>query len=131
MLDSYQSNLPFRHYQHLCDVVIFTPFLQCKNADSLWQILQKLVHPMTKVFFAEYVVVTRGIIYNLPYKSYSLNKPMTIFLSATQLYCILKTVSKSQIQYISLAGIIFNHKLIQHTVLFLQTYFTPYIHPAI
>ena len=48
MLDSHQSDLSFRHYQYFCDFVIFTEFLQCKNANSLKQILQNNVNAMTK-----------------------------------------------------------------------------------
>ena len=33
MLNSYESDFLFRCYQHFCDYVIFTQFLQCKNGD--------------------------------------------------------------------------------------------------
>ena len=47
VLNSYQSDIPFRHYKFCGDFIIFTSFLQCKNVRSLRQISQKLVHPMT------------------------------------------------------------------------------------
>ena len=50
MLKSYRSDLLFRGYQKNCNFVIFTPFLQCKNVDSLRPILQKLVYHVTKNF---------------------------------------------------------------------------------
>ena len=34
MLDSYQSDVLFRRYQKICDLVIFIAFLQCKNSKS-------------------------------------------------------------------------------------------------
>ena len=45
------SNWTFRiDIINICDFSFFTPFLHCVNADSLRQILQKLVHLMTKNF---------------------------------------------------------------------------------
>ena len=50
VLKSLQLDLSFRHYQHFCDFVIFTPFVQCRSANFLRKISQKLVHPMTNNF---------------------------------------------------------------------------------
>ena len=36
LLDSYQLDLPFRHYQHVCDFVIFMQFLQCDHFASFY-----------------------------------------------------------------------------------------------
>ena len=41
VLNSHQSDIPFRHYQHFCDFVIFTPLSPCKNVKSLRPISQK------------------------------------------------------------------------------------------
>ena len=47
VLDSYKADLPVKYYQHFCDFVTFTPFLQCEHADSMKPILQKMVNPLT------------------------------------------------------------------------------------
>ena len=50
MLNLYELDFLFRRYQKFCDFVNFTPFLQCKNCDTLKPILQKLLHLMTNNF---------------------------------------------------------------------------------